>query len=296
MNIKTKNNNEIEDSIDMLCPLCSSRLTLKFINKNKKILLCENRGCLFPLNQIEMDKFIFNINTDNPNEFILNINKLVEQPISNDNNYEDKIKKERKEELKLESRNSDFSDIMCISYFGERLSEVFFGHPVYAIGAKTAEKLRSAGITVTDVPDEYSSYGLLEILGKGDVPARVVMVRSDSGTDVLSKGIIDIGAELVDIAAYRLTDAGVTLETVEMMEAISSEKMDWIAFTSPIINEMVEQGKSVIMISSEMPELLGMCDRIYVMNEGKILAELDAKEATQETIMGYILRDSQKIA
>ena len=63
-----------------------------------------------------------------------------------------------------------------------------------------------------------------------------------------------------------------------------------------LINGMVEQGKSVIMISSEMPELLGMCDRIYVMNEGKILAELDAKEATQEIIMGYILRDSQKIA
>ena len=63
-----------------------------------------------------------------------------------------------------------------------------------------------------------------------------------------------------------------------------------------LINSMVEQGKSVIMISSEMPELLGMCDRIYVMNEGKILAELNAKEATQEIIMGYILRDSQKIA
>ena len=62
-----------------------------------------------------------------------------------------------------------------------------------------------------------------------------------------------------------------------------------------LINSMVEQGKSVIMISSEMPELLGMCDRIYVMNEGKILAELNAKEATQEIIMGYILRDSQKI-
>jgi ABC-type multidrug transport system ATPase subunit len=39
---------------------------------------------------------------------------------------------------------------------------------------------------------------------------------------------------------------------------------------------MVDQGKSVIMISSEMPELLGMCDRIYVMNEGNLLAELDA--------------------
>jgi putative multiple sugar transport system ATP-binding protein len=60
-----------------------------------------------------------------------------------------------------------------------------------------------------------------------------------------------------------------------------------------LINQMVDQGKSVIMISSEMPELLGMCDRIYVMNEGNLLAELDASEATQESIMGYILRDGR---
>ena len=59
-----------------------------------------------------------------------------------------------------------------------------------------------------------------------------------------------------------------------------------------LINSMVEHGKSVIMISSEMPELLGMCDRIYVMNEGKLLAELDAKTATQESIMSYIIRAS----
>lgn len=63
-----------------------------------------------------------------------------------------------------------------------------------------------------------------------------------------------------------------------------------------LINKMVDDGKSVIMISSEMPELLGMCDRIYVMNEGRILAELNAKDATQEMIMGYILRDAQEIA
>ncbi len=60
-----------------------------------------------------------------------------------------------------------------------------------------------------------------------------------------------------------------------------------------LINQMVEAGKSVIMISSEMPELLGMSDRIYVMNEGKLLAELETKDATQEIIMGYILRDSK---
>ena len=61
-----------------------------------------------------------------------------------------------------------------------------------------------------------------------------------------------------------------------------------------LINDMVNQGKSVVMISSELPELLGMCDRIYVMNEGRLLAEVDAAEATQESIMGYIIRDTAK--
>lgn len=56
-----------------------------------------------------------------------------------------------------------------------------------------------------------------------------------------------------------------------------------------LINQMVENGKSVIMISSEMPELIGMCDRIYVMNEGELRGELDAKDATQEKIMRYII-------
>ena len=56
-----------------------------------------------------------------------------------------------------------------------------------------------------------------------------------------------------------------------------------------IMNDMVAQGKSVVMISSEMPELLGMCDRIYVMNEGRIVGELEAQAATQERIMSLIL-------
>ena len=57
-----------------------------------------------------------------------------------------------------------------------------------------------------------------------------------------------------------------------------------------IMNQLVAEGKSVIMISSEMPEILGMCDRIYIMNEGKIVGELDGKEATQEIIMSHIIK------
>ena len=61
-----------------------------------------------------------------------------------------------------------------------------------------------------------------------------------------------------------------------------------------IINELVAQGKSVIMISSELPEILGMSDRIYVMNEGRMVAEFPIEEASSEAIMASILQSSAK--
>lgn len=54
-----------------------------------------------------------------------------------------------------------------------------------------------------------------------------------------------------------------------------------------LMNRLVAKGKSIIMISSELPEELGMCDRILVMRSGRITGELSAKEATQEKIMQY---------
>ena len=60
-----------------------------------------------------------------------------------------------------------------------------------------------------------------------------------------------------------------------------------------IINQLVAEGKSVVMISSELPEVLGMCDRIYVMNEGRIVGELSREEASQESIMSCILQSSK---
>ena len=61
-----------------------------------------------------------------------------------------------------------------------------------------------------------------------------------------------------------------------------------------IINRMVAEGKSVILISSEMPEVLGMSDRIYVMNEGRMIAEMNAKDASQEKIMSCIISSENK--
>ena len=54
-----------------------------------------------------------------------------------------------------------------------------------------------------------------------------------------------------------------------------------------IIADLAARGKSIIMISSEMPELLGMSDRIMVMCEGRLTGILDGKEASQESIMRY---------
>ena len=61
-----------------------------------------------------------------------------------------------------------------------------------------------------------------------------------------------------------------------------------------IINDLVAAGKSVIMISSELPEVIGMSDRIYIMNEAKIVGELPASEATQESIMACIVKTGKE--
>jgi putative multiple sugar transport system ATP-binding protein len=56
-----------------------------------------------------------------------------------------------------------------------------------------------------------------------------------------------------------------------------------------LVARLAEEGRAILMISSDMPELLGMCDRLYVMNEGAFVAEMTAAEATQEAIMKAIV-------
>lgn len=61
-----------------------------------------------------------------------------------------------------------------------------------------------------------------------------------------------------------------------------------------IINELAAQGKCIIVISSELPEVLGISDRIYVMNEGRIVGEYDKNEASQEKIMKIIVQSDRR--
>jgi putative multiple sugar transport system ATP-binding protein len=63
-----------------------------------------------------------------------------------------------------------------------------------------------------------------------------------------------------------------------------------------IINQLASEGKGIIFISSELPEILGICDRIYVMRESKIVGEQLASEASQESIMKVIMTEKEVAA
>jgi putative multiple sugar transport system ATP-binding protein len=60
-----------------------------------------------------------------------------------------------------------------------------------------------------------------------------------------------------------------------------------------IINRLASEGKGIIFISSELPEILGICDRIYIMRDGKIVGEMPASEASQEIVMKYIMTEQE---
>jgi len=60
-----------------------------------------------------------------------------------------------------------------------------------------------------------------------------------------------------------------------------------------IINRLASEGKAIILISSELPEILGICDRIYIMRDGKIVGEMPASEASQEIVMKHIMTEEE---
>ncbi|MEU6719284.1 multiple monosaccharide ABC transporter ATP-binding protein [Nonomuraea sp. NPDC046802] len=60
-----------------------------------------------------------------------------------------------------------------------------------------------------------------------------------------------------------------------------------------IINRLADQGKAVLVISSELPELLGLCDRIYTLSEGRITGEVPRRDATQENLMHLMTKGQE---
>ncbi len=122
----------------------------------------------------------------------------------------------------------------CQKRFGDGLPGMLAGKRVVSIGPATTKRLKAAGVDVDAVPEDFSSYGLVDLL-KGDISGRrVVVVRSDSGTDILSDSLVAAGADLVDIASYKLKEVGMCPALLHMFIAIKRRQMDVMAFTSPM--------------------------------------------------------------
>ena len=126
----------------------------------------------------------------------------------------------------------------CQSRYKDSFRGMFDGTEVVSIGPATTSKLKAAGIEPDTVPEEYSSEGIVEAL-KGRVSGkRVVLIRSDSGSDVLSEGLDAAGADVRDIAVYRLKDAGESIALLHLLTMIKQGRLDVMAFTSPMSASM----------------------------------------------------------
>jgi putative multiple sugar transport system ATP-binding protein len=122
----------------------------------------------------------------------------------------------------------------------------------------------------TDVAEEYRSR--LNIRSSGILQKALTLSGGNQQKVVLGKWLFADPCVLILDEPTRGIDIGAKYEIYT------------------IINDLAAGGKGVIVISSEMPELLGICDRLYVMNEGRIIDEMPVREASQEKIMAAIMR------
>jgi len=193
--------------------------------------------------------------------------------------------------------------------YGQKISGRVFMHGK-EVDVSTIQRAMDNGIAY--VTEDRKNYGLVLI---DDIKRNISLANLPG---VSSKaGVIDGPKEILVAGKYRkdlnIRCSSVFQQTVNLSGGNQQKVVlsKWL-FTGPevlildeptrgidvgakyeiygIINSLAESGKAVIIISSEMPELLGMTDRIYIMNDGRIVGETPTPEATQEKIMHTIMK------
>jgi len=122
----------------------------------------------------------------------------------------------------------------CTRAYGKGFGDMLQSIDVISIGPNTSRALKEAGIRVDSVPEDYSSYGLVELLGSSVKGQTVLLIRSDMGSKVLSEGLVGNGAIVEELAAYRLKPIGRTDDLDKIMEGMRNGEVDAMAFTSPM--------------------------------------------------------------
>lgn len=172
-----------------------------------------------------------------------------------------------------------------------------FRHPSQAIAAGIAyvsEDRKSQGlILIQDVKQNITLANLREL-------ARRFVIDENQEVSVAEKYTNDLQIRTPSIEQTVINLSGGNQQKVSLAKWLYV-KPDILILDEPtrgidvgakfeiytIMNNLVERGMSIIMISSELPELLGMSDRIYVMSEGRFTGELASKDATQEAVMRF---------
>ncbi len=206
---------------------------------------------------------------------------------------------------------------LAMSLFGKSYGRNHSGK-VYKNGKEIALNTVNQSIEegVVYLTEDRKNYGLVLI---NDIKTNICLPNLRKISD---KGILNLNEEIVKADDFRkklaLRCSGLN-QNVENLSGGNQQKVvlskwlmsepDVLLLDEPtrgidvgakyeiytIINQLAAQGKAVLMISSELPELLGMCDRIYVINEGEVAGCLNRKEASQESIMKTIMTHQKEI-
>lgn len=174
----------------------------------------------------------------------------------------------------------------------------------------------SKNLGIVLLPEDRQKTGLILSWGLGrnvTLPIFDRMSKKGFTADKAERELSKKFLEEVDTKAVTIFDPASSLsggnqQKVVVAKALAQDNMRVVIMDEPtkgvdvgakaeiyaIMGELAQQGYAIIMISSEMPEILGMCDRIYVMCNGHVTGELSREEATQELILECAMEKSEK--
>ena len=147
-------------------------------------------------------------------------------------------------------------------------------------------------MTLSALKNFFSKHGVVD-QNKEDIKAQEYRERINVKTTSVEQAVGSLSGgnqQKVVLAKWMLTEPDVLILDEPTRGIDVGAKYEIYC----VINEMAKAGKAVIIISSEMPEIIGTCDRTYVINEGEIAGELVGDEITQEAIMGCIMAHNRK--
>jgi len=125
----------------------------------------------------------------------------------------------------------------CLDMWGNEFTSLLNATEVIPIGQSTADYLKKRNIHIDNLPSEYSSSGIVNLLGKKLEKKKILLIHSDHGSNILENGLRGNGASVTELIAYRLEKKGSCTEFLNILEEGKKGNIDVFAFTSPMSAE-----------------------------------------------------------